>query len=63
MNTNKKYKTELHCHTVEMSGCASETAAAMIDKYVACGYTTVVLTNHCEHSRIHAPLPISPART
>ena len=49
------YKTELHCHTTEMSGCASETAKGMIEKYVACGYTTVVLTNHCENSRIHAP--------
>ncbi len=51
----KIYKTELHCHTKEMSGCASETAAGMIDKYVENGYTTVVLTNHCENTRIHAP--------
>ena len=50
------YKTELHCHTTEMSGCASETAERMIAKYIDCGFTTVVLTNHCEHSRIHAPL-------
>ena len=49
------YKTELHCHTVEMSGCASCKAADMIDKYVDWGFTTVVLTNHCEHSRIDAP--------
>lgn len=50
------YKTELHCHTKEMSGCASCKAADMIDKYIDWGFTTVVLTNHCEHSRINAPL-------
>ncbi len=53
---NKVYKTELHCHTSEMSGCAKENAEGMIKKYVECGYTTVVLTNHCENTRIHAPL-------
>ena len=39
-----------------MSGCAKESAEGMIKKYVEHGYTTVVLTNHCENTRIHAPL-------
>ncbi len=47
-----KYKTELHCHTSEVSPCASEDAAATVEKYIAAGYTTVVLTNHySRHSR------------
>ncbi len=40
------YKTELHCHTAEVSDCARESAAATVEKYIAAGYTTVVLTNH-----------------
>ncbi len=41
-----KYKTELHCHTSEASGCADESAAQTAEKYIAHGYTTVVVTNH-----------------
>ncbi len=40
------YKTELHCHTCEASGCADESAAETVEKYIKYGYTTVVLTNH-----------------
>ncbi len=40
------YKTELHCHTSEVSNCASENAKDTVDKYVEAGYTTLVLTNH-----------------
>lgn len=41
-----KYKTELHCHTSEASGCADEPAKLTVEKYIAHGYTTLVLTNH-----------------
>ena len=40
------YKTEMHCHTSEVSRCANENAKDTADKYVEAGYTTVVLTNH-----------------
>jgi len=40
------YKTELHCHSAEGSGCAHEYAPAIVDKYIAAGYTTLCLTNH-----------------
>lgn len=40
------YKTELHCHSAGVSACARITPAEMVEKYVAAGYTTVVLTNH-----------------
>ena len=43
---SERYKTELHCHTCEASGCADESAALTVEKYIAHGYTTVVLTNH-----------------
>ncbi len=56
METDMTYKTELHCHTSEMSGCANENAVDTINKYVEHGYTSVVITNHCENTRIHAPL-------
>ena len=40
------YKTELHCHTKEISPCSSEPGAAVAEKYIAAGYTTLVVTNH-----------------
>lgn len=41
-----KYKTELHCHSKDASGCAHETAEGIAEKYYAAGYTTIFLTNH-----------------
>ena len=43
-----KYKTELHCHTSEISACSRETGAEVAEKYIAHGYTTLVVTNHFE---------------
>ena len=40
------FLTELHCHTAEGSLCARENAADTVEKYIAAGYSTVVLTNH-----------------
>lgn len=40
------FKTELHCHSAEVSGCARITSKQIKDRYVALGYSTVVLTNH-----------------
>ena len=40
------YKTELHCHSVTVSQCASITPAQIVEKYLAAGYTTVVLADH-----------------
>ena len=46
MGKKMKYRTELHCHTSEASGCADECAADTVEKYIALGYDTIVLTNH-----------------
>lgn len=40
------YKTELHCHTKEMSPCSQESAEEVVKKYVDAGYTSLVVTNH-----------------
>ncbi len=40
------YKTELHCHSKDASGCSSESAEGICEKYLRYGYTTVCLTNH-----------------
>lgn len=40
------YKTELHCHSSDISRCASATCRDIVETYVAAGYSTVVLTNH-----------------
>lgn len=40
------YKTELHCHSSEVSCCARADAATLARRYKEAGYRTVVLTNH-----------------
>lgn len=51
------YKTELHCHTAEVSVCATESAENTVEKYIAAGYSTVVLTNHYSiHTRFAAKM-------
>ena len=40
------YKTELHCHSAEVSDCGQLTARLLVQRYADHGYTTVVLTNH-----------------
>lgn len=41
-----KFKTELHCHSTTVSDCATITPAEIVEKYLAAGYTTVVLADH-----------------
>lgn len=43
---NRKYKTELHCHSRDASPCADESAEGIVEKYLRYGYSTIVLTNH-----------------
>ncbi len=40
------FKTELHAHTSEVSPCADLTASEVAERYIAAGYTTVMVTNH-----------------
>ncbi len=40
------YKTELHAHTAEASRCGDFLCTEVADKYIAAGFTTLVLTNH-----------------
>lgn len=40
------YKTELHCHSAEISACSRADAATVARRYAEAGYTTLVLTNH-----------------
>lgn len=42
----KIYKTELHCHSKDVSTCADESAEGIVEKYLRYGYNTVLLTNH-----------------
>jgi len=51
-----QYKTELHAHTREASACADFSAQAVADKYIAAGYTTLVLTNHYSQTRMKKDL-------
>lgn len=45
-----EYKTELHCHSKDASGCSNESAERIVEKYVSAGYATVCLTNHFDPS-------------
>lgn len=40
------YKTEMHCHTSEISRCSNETGAEVVEKYLRFAYSSVVITNH-----------------
>ena len=44
--TAMQYKTELHLHTSDVSRCAKMPPEEVAEKYIAAGYTTVVVTNH-----------------
>lgn len=40
------FKTELHCHSSEISECARVNVDDIIKKYTEAGYSTLVLANH-----------------
>lgn len=40
------FKTELHCHSNDISECARVNTTQIIDKFCSAGYSTLVLTNH-----------------
>ena len=46
MNADKLYKTELHCHTGDVSTCGYLSAEEIRDRYLENGYSTVVVTDH-----------------
>ena len=47
-----QYKTELHAHTREASSCADFSAEDIAEKYIAAGYTTLVITNHYSETKM-----------
>lgn len=45
-----QFKTELHAHTCEVSPCARVTAPEVAERFIAQGYTSLVITNHyCDY--------------
>lgn len=46
MDAKKLYKTELHCHTGDVSTCGYLSAEELLERYLAAGYSTVVVTDH-----------------
>ncbi|MBQ4527429.1 MAG: PHP domain-containing protein [Clostridia bacterium] len=40
------YKTELHCHTAEVSQCSSVSTADAVELYINKNYSSLVITNH-----------------
>lgn len=40
------YKTEMHCHSANVSACAHASAEEIVEKYIEAGYTTLVSTEH-----------------
>lgn len=41
-----KFKTELHCHSGDVSACSKAPVELIVDRYTAAGYHSLVLTNH-----------------
>ena len=45
-----QFKTELHAHTSEVSPCGRVTAPEVAERFIAEGYTSLVITNHyCDY--------------
>ena len=42
----RKFKTEMHCHTRTSSPCAGATPEETVQKYIEYGYSTIVVTEH-----------------
>jgi len=40
------YKSDLHCHTIDVSKCADLAMEEMIENYIKYGYSTMVITDH-----------------
>ena len=40
------FKTELHCHTKEVSQCSHVSTADAVELYIEKGFSTLVITNH-----------------
>lgn len=40
------YKSDLHCHTIDVSKCADLALEEMIENYIKYGYSTIVITDH-----------------
>ena len=51
------FKTELHCHSKDVSGCARVDVETITKRFTEGGYSTVVLTNHLgdfSYDHLHA---------
>lgn len=44
------FKTEMHCHSTEVSACAAAHSDYIVERYIEEGYRTIVLTNHFNKS-------------
>ena len=40
------FKTELHCHSRDISPCSLQDVDGIVEKYTSGGYASLVLTNH-----------------
>lgn len=40
------YRTEMHCHSTEVSNCGTVDCGTIARRYIVAGYSTLVLTNH-----------------
>ena len=51
----KKYITEIHCHTGDVSGCGQVPAEELVEIYIEKGYDSLVITDHINgdtHNRL-----------
>ena len=40
------FKTELHCHSRDISPCSHQDVDGIVEKYTGSGYATLDLANH-----------------
>lgn len=60
----RKYLTEIHCHTGDVSGCGEVPAEEIVEIYINKGYDSLVITDHINgdtHNRLLINRPWSEA--
>ena len=51
------FKTELHCHSRDISPCSLQDVDGIVEKYTSGGYASLVLTNHAGEYIFNVVIP------
>ena len=58
--TLMSFKTELHCHSKDISPCSHQDVDGIVEKYTGSGYSSLVLANHAGEYIFDEVIPDGP---